>query len=374
MLALNGITRRFGQTDVLHGITFDIPDATFTSLLGPSGCGKSTLLRILAGLDLPTSGKVLIDGRDVSDLRPAERNVAMVFQAYALYPHLTVAENIALPLAMRDMRPWQRAPLATRVLPSAREARRRHHARVAAIADMLGVGDLLQRKPAALSGGQQQRVAVGRALVREPSVFLLDEPLSNLDAALRVQMRAELAALHARTGTAFVHVTHDQTEAMSMSDRVAVMLDGRIAQLDTPRALYARPATREVAAFIGTHPINLIDLPVESGGLGGVFGQYRLTGTAMPGRVTLGLRPEHLTPDPAGAIEGRLDQVEYLGSEALLHLRLGDGTALRALASGEVELPPPGDSLRLSVAPAHVHMFDAESGARCAATLERVAA
>lgn len=374
MLTLDRITRRFGQTEVLHGITLDIPDGTFTSLLGPSGCGKSTLLRILAGLDLPTSGRVLIDGRDVSDLRPAERNIAMVFQAYALYPHLTVAENIALPLAMREMRPWQRAPIITRILSAARETRRRHRARVAAIAEMLGIADLLDRKPAGLSGGQQQRVAVGRALVRDPSVFLLDEPLSNLDAALRVQMRAELAALHSRTGTAFVHVTHDQTEAMSMSDRVAVMLGGQIAQLDTPRALYARPATRDVAAFIGTHPINLVDLPVDQGGLGGAFSQYRPTGNAMPARITLGLRPEHLTPDPAGAIEGRLDQVEYLGGEALLHLRLADGTGLRALASGEVELPPHGDSLRLTIASAHVHLFDAETGTRCAATLERTAA
>ncbi|RFU14014.1 ABC transporter ATP-binding protein [Rhodobacteraceae bacterium W635] len=374
MLTARNITRRFGQTEVLHDITLDIPDGTFTSLLGPSGCGKSTFLRILAGLDMPSSGRVLMDGRDVSDLRPAERNVAMVFQAYALYPHLTVAENIALPLAMREMSAWQRVPLVSRILPATRETRRSHHDRVAAIAEMLGIGDLLDRKPAALSGGQQQRVAVGRALVRDPSVFLLDEPLSNLDAALRVQMRAELAALHARTGTSFVHVTHDQTEAMSMSDRVAVMLAGRIAQLDTPRALYARPATRDVAAFIGTHSINLVDLPVESGGLGGAFAEFRPKGAEMPSRVTLGLRPEHLTPDPAGAIEGRLDQVEYLGGEALLHLRLPDGTALRSLAPGEVELPPPGESLRLTVASAHIHIFDSETGARCAATLEQVAA
>jgi len=374
MLALRDITRRFGQTDVLHGISLDIPQGSFTCLLGPSGCGKSTTLRILAGLDLPTSGQVIMDGRDVSDLRPAERNVAMVFQAYALYPHLTVAENIALPLAMREMTALQRAPGLSRLLPAARAKRRDHRARVGQIAEMLGIADLLARKPAALSGGQQQRAAVGRALVRNPSVFLLDEPLSNLDASLRVQMRAELAALHARTGTAFVHVTHDQAEAMSMSDRVAVMLDGRIAQADTPRALYARPATRAVAAFIGAHPINLVDLPCDGSGLGGAFAGFQPAGGAPAGRVTLGLRPEHLTPDPAGPIEARLVQVEYLGAEALLHVRLTDGTALRALAPGDAALPAPGEPIRLAMAADRAHLFDAVTGERRKTGLERAAA
>ena len=374
MLALRDITRRFGRSDVLHGISLDIPAGSFTCLLGPSGCGKSTTLRILAGLDLPSSGRVLMDGREVSHLRPAERNVAMVFQSYALYPHLTVAENIALPLAMREMTALQRAPGLSRLFPVARAKRHDHRARVGEIAEMLGIADLLDRKPAGLSGGQQQRAAVGRALIRNPSVFLLDEPLSNLDAALRVQMRAELAALHARTGTAFVHVTHDQAEAMSMADRVAVMLGGRIAQVDAPRTLYARPATREVAAFIGAYPINLVDLPYDGRGLGGAFAGFRPARGAPAGRVTLGLRPEHLTPDPAGQIAARLVQVEYLGAEALLHVRLADGTALRALAPGDAPLPAPGETIRLAMAVERAHLFDAATGTRRETGLERAAA
>ena len=345
MIDLDTITRRFGATEVLHGITLSVAQGGFTALLGPSGCGKSTLLRIIAGLDRPTSGAVRFDGRDVSGEGPAARNVAMVFQAYALYPHLTVAENIALPLAMRGMTRAERSPLG-RLMPGGRAKRAAQAQAVRHVAEMLEIGALLARKPAELSGGQKQRVALVRALVRDPSVFLLDEPLSNLDAKLRVQMRAEIVALHRKTGGTFVHVTHDQTEAMGMADQVAVMLGGRIAQVGTPRDLYARPATRDVAAFVGTHSINLVP--------GAVFG--------LPGEA--GLRPEHLTP--GAGIAARLVHVEYQGAELLLDVVTEDGTPLRAVAPGGWDAPAPGAVVMLGYDRGNLHRFDA-SGARVVA-------
>jgi len=345
MIDLDAITRRFGATDILHGISLSVAKGGFTALLGPSGCGKSTLLRIIAGLDRPTSGTVRFAGRDVSAEAPAARNVAMVFQAYALYPHLTVEQNIALPLAMRGMSRAERS-LIGGLIPSARAKRSAQGQAVRRVAEMLEIGGLLGRKPSELSGGQKQRVALARALVRVPSVFLLDEPLSNLDAKLRVQMRAEIVALHRKTGGTFVHVTHDQTEAMGMADQVAVMLAGRIAQTGTPRDLYERPATRDVAAFVGTHPINLVP--------GTVFG--------LPGEV--GLRPEHLTP--GSGIDARLMNVEYQGAELLLDVVATGGTTLRAVAPGGWQAPPPGSEITLGYAPANLHRFDTD-GKRVAA-------
>jgi multiple sugar transport system ATP-binding protein len=372
MIELDGVTRRFGATPVLHGISLAVPEGSFTSILGPSGCGKSTTLRIMAGLDRPTEGRVLLNGVDVTEATASERNVAMVFQSYALYPHLTVAENIALPLAMRQLSRLERLAGLGRLMPGARAKRAAISGRVREVAAMLGLEDLLDRKPAALSGGQKQRVAVGRALVRDPSVFLLDEPLSNLDARLRVQMRGELAALHARTGRAFVYVTHDQAEAMAISDHVVVMMAGRIAQAGAPRGLYARPATREVAAFVGAHPINLIDVMLGGCGTCPLLPELRVP-AAAGARVTLGLRPEDLAPAASG-LPARLERVEYLGAEALVHVRLDDGTDLRALAPGDWAPPAPGGALSLAVAPERVHLFDAESGARMPASVERVAA
>ena len=374
MMELRDVTRRFGDTAVLHGVSLAVPDGSFTSLLGPSGCGKSTTLRIMAGLDRPTSGAVLMDGRDVAELTPAERNIAMVFQSYALYPHLTVRENIALPLAMRGMSRLERTLGFDRLLPSARRKSADIGRRVGAIAEMLGIEGLLDRKPAQLSGGQKQRVAVGRALVRDPALFLLDEPLSNLDATLRVQMRAELAALHRRTGKSFVYVTHDQVEAMSMSDRVAVVLEGRIAQVGAPRDLYERPESRAVAAFIGAQPINLVEASLAHGAVSGPFAAWRPRGAALPARAVIGIRPEHLVPAEAGEVRARLEAVEYLGAETLLHLRAADGQALRALAPGDWAPPAPGAEIALGFEPRHVHLFDAETGARLALGLERAAA
>ena len=235
MIDLQHVTRHFGPVVALDDISLSIEDGSFTSLLGPSGCGKSTTLRIIAGLEQPTSGRVIFSGRDVTALTAAERNIAMVFQSYALYPHMTVRQNIALPLAMRNMSRLERMPGLDRLLPGARQKMRDHARQVQAIARMLQIESLLDRKPGALSGGQKQRAAAARALVRDPAAFLLDEPLSNLDAALRVQMRGELTDLHRRTGRTFIYVTHDQAEAMSMSDRVAVIMHGRIPAGRQPR-------------------------------------------------------------------------------------------------------------------------------------------
>lgn len=352
-LELRDIDRRFGAETVLSGVSLQIGEGSFTTLLGASGCGKSTTLRIMAGLDQPSSGTVLLEGRDVGNLTAHERNVAMVFQSYALYPHLTVGQNIALPLTMRRLSATQRLPLIGRLVPGARAARAEIMARVRQTADMLGLAALLDRKPAQLSGGQKQRVALARAIVREPSIFLLDEPLSNLDARLRVQTRAELVALHRRTGRAFVYVTHDQAEAMAMSDQVIVMVGGRIAQAGPPRALYERPASRAVAAFIGSHPINLV---TPEDGAGALLPQA--------GAAVLGLRPEHLAPSDTGTIEATLESVEYLGAEALLTVHTTRGAVLRAVAPGAWAPPAPGASLRLGFDPHHAHLFDAASGAR----------
>jgi multiple sugar transport system ATP-binding protein len=372
MIELEGVTRRFGATPVLHDVSLAVPEGSFTSILGPSGCGKSTTLRIMAGLDRPTEGRVRLNGADVTEATASERNVAMVFQSYALYPHMTVAENIALPLAMRQLSRLERLAGIGRLLPGSRPKRAAIQARMQEVAAMLGLEDMLGRKPAALSGGQQQRVAVGRALVRDPSIFLLDEPLSNLDARLRVQMRSELAALQARTGRAFVYVTHDQAEAMAMSDRVVVMMAGRIAQAGTPRDLYDRPATREVAAFVGAHPINLLEMRLGPHGACPLLPDLRVSG-AESAQVTLGLRPEHLVPASAG-LPARLDRVEYLGAETVVHARLDGGAALRALAPGDWAPPAPGAALTLAVEPERVHVFDAASGARMTAAAERAAA
>jgi multiple sugar transport system ATP-binding protein len=373
-IALEDVTRRFGSTHVLHGITLAVHEGEFVALLGPSGCGKSTTLRIMAGLDRPDGGRVCMRGRDVRGETASERNVAMVFQSYALYPHLTVGQNIALPLAMRGMTRLERTPPLDRLLPRARARRADHTERVRQVARMLGIEELLERKPGALSGGQKQRAAVGRALVRDPSVFLLDEPLSNLDARLRVQMRAELTALHRRTGKSFVYVTHDQAEAMSMSDRVAVMLGGRIEQEGPPRTLYERPATCAVAEFIGSTPINLVPVQVGGGRIQGSFAGLDIAGARLPARAHLGIRPEHLVPEPGGPLTARLETVEYLGSEIQLHLRLDDGTVLRGMAPGDWHPPAPGETVTVGVAPGRAHVFDAQTGQRVETAHERAAA
>jgi ABC-type sugar transport system ATPase subunit len=319
-LDLRTISKSFRDQPVLRDISLQVPDGSFTILLGPSGCGKSTLLRIIAGLESQTSGQVLIDGKDVDHLPPAERDIAMVFQQYALYPHLSVRENLAFALKMRRV---PRDTIATRI---------------AEAAQLLDIQPLLDRKPKDLSGGQRQRVAMGRAIVRKPKLFLFDEPLSNLDAQLRTSMRIELKKLQQRLQATMIYVTHDQVEAMTLGDRIVVIEGGRIRQADDPQRTYAAPADPFVASFIGTPPMNLWEgtLTRESGGH--VFHNHGLTlplpaslrfPPATPrSAVTLGIRPEDIalreTPR-ALQLNGSVDLVEDLGADLLLHCRVGDG-------------------------------------------------
>ncbi|MDX2203357.1 MAG: ABC transporter ATP-binding protein, partial [Hyphomicrobiaceae bacterium] len=263
---LRDIRKSFDRVEVLKGVDLDIADGEFISLVGPSGCGKSTLLRIIAGLEGQTSGHIEIGAENVDGVAPAARNLAMVFQSYALYPHLSVFDNIAVPLRMRRLSTLQRFPGLRWLVPGTRSRERGIRVDVAAVADLLGLQELLARKPAQLSGGQRQRVAVGRAIVREPRAFLLDEPLSNLDAKLRVHMRTEIAQLHRRLGATFIYVTHDQAEAMTMSDRIAVMMDGNVIQIGTPDQVYDDPQDLRVAEFIGSPKINVLEAEAGQGG------------------------------------------------------------------------------------------------------------
>ena len=325
-VSIASVTKRFGETEVLKGVTLDVGDGEFVSLVGPSGCGKSTLLRIIAGLEAPSSGTVSIAGADVTQIRAADRNLSMVFQSYALYPHLTVAENIAVPLRMRSLTAAQRLPVLGPFLPGARDTGREIAEAVQRAADMLEIGDLLDRKPGQLSGGQRQRVALGRALVRDPAAFLLDEPLSNLDAKLRVQTRAEIAELHRRLKATFVYVTHDQVEAMTMSDRIAVMMAGEILQCAAPEVVYEDPEDIRVAEFIGSPKINV--LPVERHGSGlHVLGRalHVDVGETAPQLMQLGLRPEALRLTTTGpCLTGRVAHFENLGSEVFAQIALDD--------------------------------------------------
>lgn len=317
-LSIRNVTKRFGETEVLKGVSLDIADGEFVSLVGPSGCGKSTLLRIIAGLEDLNSGDIRIGGISVAGQRAADRNLSMVFQSYALYPHLSVGENIAVPLRMRRMNGLQRAPLIGGFMPGARRVSAEIGGAVDEAAKMLEIGHLLDRKPGQLSGGQRQRVALGRALVREPAAFLLDEPLSNLDAKLRVQTRAEIAQLHRRLDATFIYVTHDQVEAMTMSDRIAVMMGGRILQCAAPEVVYEDPDRIEVAEFIGSPKINI--LPAEVSGDGRLSLMDRALDLAVIGGsrgvASLGLRPETLRPGGKDApLRGRVVHCENLGSE-----------------------------------------------------------
>ncbi len=356
-LQLEQVRKVYGNGQVaVHGATFEIADGELMVLVGPSGCGKSTLLRMIAGLEEITSGTLRIGERVVNDVAPKDRDIAMVFQSYALYPHMSVAENLAFGLKLRGM-------------PRAEVDRR-----VAAAAAMLGLQDMLGKRPREMSGGQRQRVALGRALVREPSVFLLDEPLSNLDAKLRHSTRTEIARLHQRLGTTMVYVTHDQVEAMTLGQRIVVLDAGRIQQIDTPMAMYERPANLFVATFLGSPAMNVLEGELRAAdGLRLVLdgqGDVPLPGAEVPGawlgrRVTLGVRPEHLLPAAGEGLQARVDVVEPVGSEAFLHLDF----AGRALVSRlpPQGLPEPGTRLSLRADPAHLHFFDPGSGLRLAA-------
>ncbi len=352
MATLNvaGVTKRFGTTQVLHGIDLDVTDGEMIVIVGASGCGKSTLLRIVAGLEVSTTGSIRIGERDVTALEPAERDVAMVFQNYALYPHMTVFENMAYGLKIRGR---------------AKDEIRR---RVDDAAGILEIGHLLERRPRQLSGGQRQRVAMGRAIVRDPKLFLFDEPLSNLDAKLRVTMRAEIKRLQRRLGVTSLFVTHDQVEAMTLGDRLVVMHQGRAAQIASPMEIWARPADTYVAGFIGSPSMNFlpgtlshdahavtldagltVPLPARAAGQDGQ-------------KVTLGIRPEHLHLG-TGGLTLSIDLLEPLGGETVAHGRLADGTTLVAKITGTVDAEAP---LRVILPPEWLHLFDAETGRRLA--------
>ncbi|MQY42539.1 ATP-binding cassette domain-containing protein [Epibacterium sp. SM1969] len=322
-LKIENITKSFGETDVLKGVSLDIADGEFLSLVGPSGCGKSTLLRIIAGLEQQTSGDIQIANTSVAQQRAADRNLSMVFQSYALYPHLSVGENISVPLKMRRMNTAQRLPLIGKFMPGSGKLAREIGNDVSQAADMLEIAHLLDRKPGQLSGGQRQRVALGRALVRDPAAFLLDEPLSNLDAKLRVQTRAEIVQLHRRLKTTFIYVTHDQVEAMTMSDRIAVMMGGRILQCAAPDVVYEDPETIEVAEFIGSPKINILPVTLIGDGALALLDHSLGIHSNRPisGAISMGLRPEAIKITTTDApFVGQVAHVENLGAELFVQL------------------------------------------------------
>jgi multiple sugar transport system ATP-binding protein len=375
-ISLERVTKEFQSgVRVVDEVDLEIASGEFLVLVGPSGCGKSTLLRMIAGLEEVTGGEVTIGDRVVTNLSPRERDIAMVFQNYALYPHLTVEKNLAYGLRVRHT-------------PKDEIARRVHE-----VAEMLGLEQLLQRRPAALSGGQRQRVAMGRAIVREPAAFLMDEPLSNLDAKLRVDMRAQLARLHAELKVTTVYVTHDQVEAMTLGERVAVMRDGRIQQVDTPQELYARPANLFVAAFIGSPAMNLVEAEVAHGQVrfGGYVIPLPATDTTPDGQLIAGIRPEAFEDaafaDPSlPRIDVKVEVVEELGADTHVLFSVaaprvevtevreaaGDEDATLATVEGSLftaRVDPatsakPGAPLRLAVDPSRFHYFDPETGLR----------
>jgi ABC-type sugar transport system ATPase subunit len=342
---LKSITKSFGAVTVIKGLSLTVDDGSFTALLGPSGCGKSTLLRMIAGLEEITSGKALIGGVDVTNELPAKRRVAMVFQNYALYPHLTVAQNICFSLSLAGVSKAQQAEQGGKV------------------AKLLQLEDLMDRRPAQLSGGQRQRVAIGRALVRDPEVFLFDEPLSNLDALLRVQMRLELAKLHNDLKTTMIYVTHDQVEAMTLADKIVVLDKGVISQVGSPLELYNTPANRFVAGFIGSPAMNFLPATAANvvGGLELTLAQGRLTlpSRAVSGPVELGIRPEFvtLTNPGQGLFDGTVSVVEQLGNTSYVYLDSPSGPMI-AEADQSVRLSP-GENVGLGLDPVRALVFDA---------------
>ncbi len=352
-ISLRGVHKSYGKTEVIHGVDCDMHDGEFIVIVGPSGCGKSTLLRMIAGLEGISSGEVSIGDRVVNDLEPGERDVAMVFQNYALYPHMSVFDNMAYGLRNR------RVPKAD------------IHTRVQRAAEILEIESLLQRKPRQLSGGQRQRVAMGRAIVREPSVFLFDEPLSNLDAKLRVQMRIEIKRLHERLNITSVYVTHDQVEAMTLGQRLVVMNGGNVEQIGRPLELYETPATRFVAEFIGSPAMNVLDARIGSDGtrvaLSSGDGLLVQNAAAWASRaVTLGIRPEHfqLAEPDAAAVRLQVDLVEELGADTLVHGHLGASPTSLTVRLPGISKVHAGEVLPLAVASEHLHLFDPDNDQR----------
>ncbi len=329
-VVLKDINKRYGSIEVIPNLNLTIEDGSFTVLVGPSGCGKSTLLRMIAGLEEMTAGSIAIGGTDVTEDEPSDRGIAMVFQSYALYPHMTVRQNIGFGLKL------------------AKTPKEEINRRVEQAADILQLGPLLDRKPRQLSGGQRQRVAIGRSIVREPKVFLFDEPLSNLDAALRTQMRVELAELHSQIGATMVYVTHDQVEAMTMADRIVIMQSGHIEQVGAPMQLYNHPQTPFVAGFIGSPKMNLIEGAVAE----------------KSGARMLGVRPEHIDVSPEnGEWRGHLRHVEHLGSDTVAYVDADEIGRMTVRIPGEVALRA-GENIFMTPQRGNVHLFGADGGVR----------
>jgi sn-glycerol 3-phosphate transport system ATP-binding protein len=351
-LQLRDVSKRYGDYQAIHGVSIDVAEGEFIVIVGPSGCGKSTLLRMVAGLEVITNGDIVIGNRVVNDLEPKDRDIAMVFQNYALYPHMSVFDNMAYGLKIRGV---AKSDIAVRVNRAA---------------EILELGSLLSRRPGQLSGGQRQRVAMGRAIVREPAVFLFDEPLSNLDAKLRVQMRFEIQKLHRRLGTTSLYVTHDQVEAMTLAQRMVVMNSGRAEQIGTPMEVYRNPASVFVASFIGSPAMNFLDgvsaangrLVLDSGG--SVLIDPLLTAGR---RYTVGIRPEHLVPCRPGVanLVGSVEMVEALGADTLIHVGIAGRTVVARMTAGASAAV--GEPIALATSREHVYLFDAETGARVAA-------
>jgi len=342
---LSGVVKRFGKTQVIHGVSTEIADGEFIVIVGPSGCGKSTLLRMVAGLESVTEGEIRIGSKRVNELEPMDRDIAMVFQNYALYPHMSVRENMGYGLKIAK-------------LPKAEI-----DAKVDAAATLLQLEDYLDRRPRDLSGGQRQRVAMGRAIVREPAVFLFDEPLSNLDAKLRVQMRLEIRDLQNRLGITSLYVTHDQVEAMTMADRMIVMNAGRAEQIGTPLEVYERPQTLFAAQFIGSPSMNVLDGVVANGAL--KIGDAMVPAhVAADGPVTVGIRPEHIIVAADGPLSMTVQMGEPLGANTLLHGRISGTRDAFTLSLAGVHHAATGDVIRFGVDPKNLHFFDPQTSAR----------
>ena len=329
-IELRNISKSFGSTEVIKSLDLSVSNGEFITIVGPSGCGKSTLLRIIAGLENQSTGDVEIDGNVVNNTRASERDLAMVFQSYALYPHLTVQQNLMVPLKLRRLSILERFPIIGWLMPNRRSKLDEIVNKVQVASETLQITHLLDRKPGQLSGGQQQRVAVGRAMVREPVAFLMDEPLSNLDAGLRVHMRAEISELHRDLKTTFIYVTHDQAEALTMSDRMAVMMDGEILQLDTPNEIYNNPSNIRVAEFVGSPKINILQGECDEKGNINCFG-IKITDSiklAQKGNISVGIRPEHMelvTSNDKNVFKGKIVYRENLGSDIFLHVTVNEG-------------------------------------------------
>ena len=363
-ISIEKVRRSYGSTTVLKDVNLHVADGEFISLLGPSGCGKSTLLRLIAGLDFPEGGKISLDGNDITELQARGRDIAMVFQNYALYPHMTTEQNIAVPLEQRLLTSMQRLPLIGQFLPGVRQIRKAIAHSVLKAATATSIEHLLDRRPSQLSGGQRQRVALARAIVRNPKAFLFDEPLSNLDAHLRVQVRDEIAAMHKKLGTTFIYVTHDQEEAMALSDRIALMKDGAILQIATPEELYSRPASIDVAMFIGQPQMNTLR--------GRIDGDGQLIVEEVPQSVwvtgrrnedcTVGVRPTELTVTTtprSSSIKVVLQQKQYVGGAELWSLSTPLRSSIKAMASGRLLNERPAE-IYVGITPDSMHIFSTE--------------